>query len=235
VVPVEAGVAAWARVEMVVMARLGEVLARCGPGAMVAVDVPIGLAAVGARACDRLVRAELVRLGGSGSSVFAAPARGAVGARSQAEATHLSRAAGGPGVSVQVFNIFAKIREADEVMTPPLQARVFETHPETTLAALAKRHGAAALGRKRTTEGRTARVGLLRQAGVTRAADLMAQAVGMSTRSVVAAPDDALDAIASALVALARAGVQAGGRDPARVWGDGAVDARGLAMAIWTL
>jgi predicted RNase H-like nuclease len=207
---------------MVVLPRLTDVLAHCGPDAIIAVDVPIGLAADGVRACDRLVRAELVRLGGTGSSVFAAPARGAVGAGSQAEATRLSRASGGPGVSVQAFNICAKIREADELLTPSLQARVCETHPETTFAPLAG---------KRTADGRLARVALLRDAGVTSVTEVVERASRMSTRPVVVAPDDALDAIACVLVALARAS----GDGSARVWTDGAVDARGLSMAIWTL
>jgi predicted RNase H-like nuclease len=216
---------------MVVLPRLTDVLAHCGPDAIIAVDVPIGLAADGVRACDRLVRAELVRLGGTGSSVFAAPARGAVGAGSQAEATRLSRASGGPGVSVQAFNICAKIREADELLTPSLQARVCETHPETTFAVLARRSGLGPLAGKRTADGRLARVALLRDAGVTSVTEVVERASRMSTRPVVVAPDDALDAIACVLVALARAS----GDGSARVWTDGAVDARGLSMAIWTL
>ncbi len=39
-------------------------------------------------------------------------------------------------VSKQCFNLFTKIREVDAIVTPELQARVFEVHPELAFWAL---------------------------------------------------------------------------------------------------
>jgi predicted RNase H-like nuclease len=147
-----------------VVVSFAEVIARLPPETVIALDMPIGLAAVhaaGGRDCDRLAR----RLLGPrrGASVFSPPPRGALGVRSLDEA----RARGWPA-TLQALNILPKIEAVDATMSPELQARVFETHPE--LAFLELNRGRA-LGRgKRTADGRAARWALLEEAGVVRPA-----------------------------------------------------------------
>jgi predicted RNase H-like nuclease len=127
---------------------------------VVAVDIPIGLAdryEVGGRECDRLARARLGR--GRGTSVFPAPPRPALAARTLAAA----RALGWPATK-QGLNIAEKIEQVDRVMTPSLQARVVEVHPELSFAAM--NGDCPVLEPKRSPSGSKRRRALLRRAGV---------------------------------------------------------------------
>jgi len=104
----------------------------------IAVDMPIGLperTKPGGRDADIEARAVL---GGRQSAIFAVPARAAVMANDYSEACALAMATSTPPrkVSKQAFNLFAKIRELDRLMTPDLQNRVFEVHPEVAFWAL---------------------------------------------------------------------------------------------------
>ncbi len=105
---------------------------------IVAIDIPIGVpgrAIKGGRTCDNETRA---RLGGRQSSVFAVPSRAALAERDyrRACAVNLEHSDPPRKVSKQCFNLFPKIREVDAVMTPDLQDRVFEVHPELAFWAL---------------------------------------------------------------------------------------------------
>jgi predicted RNase H-like nuclease len=126
------------------------------PGAtIIAIDIPIGLEehyASGGRECDRLARARLGQP--RGTSVFPAPPRPAVFARSLPAA----RALGWPATK-QSLNIAEKIEQVDHAMTPALQERVFEVHPELTFAEL--NGGIAVLSKKRGRAGRDERWALL--------------------------------------------------------------------------
>jgi predicted RNase H-like nuclease len=70
------------------------------------------------------------------SSVFPPPARPLLGCCDYASANALSRRISGRGISRQTFNILDKIREADSAITPSLQQRVVESHPEVSFCAL---------------------------------------------------------------------------------------------------
>src|SRR5215831_17686008 len=116
-----------------VHARFGEVLAALPDDTVVAVDMPIRLVdehRPGGRDADRAARTEL---GAKRSSVFSAPPRCVLGARTLSEA----RRRGGR-LTLQTLNLLPRIElnllprieEVDRVMTPALQARVFEVHPE---------------------------------------------------------------------------------------------------------
>src|SRR5262249_56126001 len=97
--------------------RFNDVLCLEPAPAVIAVDMPIGLLAVpqqGGRDCDRQARR---LLGRRASSIFTPPPR------SLLEATHYAQVRG-HGLSVQAFNIMAKMREVDRVMTPALQPPV---------------------------------------------------------------------------------------------------------------
>jgi len=100
-------------------------------------DIPIGLPDSGARLCDREARK---RLGpGRGSSVFPAPIRCLLEARSYAEACDLRFEAEHKKISRQAWGILPKIREVDEALRadPALQQRVREVHPEISFLLLA--------------------------------------------------------------------------------------------------
>jgi predicted RNase H-like nuclease len=179
--------------------------------AAVAIDMPVGLPATAPRACDAEARR---LLGPRRSSVFPAPARAVLGARTFREAAERSRAATGRSLPVQAYNLVPKVAELDRAMRPDLQDRVVEAHPELAFTRLA---GAPAANAKRTPEGRAERLALLAAAGV---GDLT------RVRALGAAPDDILDAAVLALTARRVA------EGTAERLGDGEVDARGLRMEV---
>jgi predicted RNase H-like nuclease len=180
-----------------------------------AIDMPIGLPATGqsARACDSAARR---LLGPRRSSVFPTPARACLGATSYRDACERSFAAVGKQLSIQAFHLLPRVQEVDDAMTPDLQDRAVEAHPELAFARLA---GHPLCHPKRSPAGRDERRDVLAAAGLR---------VPVS-RLVGAAPDDVLDAVVLTLVA--RAVVE---RRAERL-GDRTRDARGLRMEIVTL
>ncbi|HSG81319.1 MAG TPA: DUF429 domain-containing protein [Gemmatimonadota bacterium] len=105
----------------------------------VGVDVPIGLpvlAIPGGRACDREARKMLGRK--RGSSVFAPPVRAALAADSYERAVALNRASSkhGIGISKQVYGLLPKLREVHDALSPDLQLRIREVHPELSFATM---------------------------------------------------------------------------------------------------
>jgi predicted RNase H-like nuclease len=118
------------REQAFVAKNIGGLLDHPSAPAIIAIDIPIGLPEDGAsRGCDLAARR---LLGPRAASVFLVPARGAFGAADYAAACAAARAASDPprAISKQMFHLFPKIRELDGLMTPALQARVFECHPE---------------------------------------------------------------------------------------------------------
>ena len=109
------------------------------------VDIPIGLLDSGPRACDIEARQ---LLGPRRSSVFPAPSRALLAATAYRGQC-----------SVQLWNILAKIREVDVAMTPRLQRRVREAHPECSFCLL---RGAPLPEPKKTARGLSMRKSLLR-------------------------------------------------------------------------
>jgi predicted RNase H-like nuclease len=188
------------------------VLAAVPPETVIAVDIPVGLAPTyvpGGRECDRLARKLLGRP--RGSSVFPAPPRSALGSRDLATA----RDRGWPA-TLQGLNLLPKIEEVDATMSPALQARVHEAHPE--LAFQEMNGGAPLLRGKRDPAGRAERRALLEQAGIT-----------VPPRPFAGeAADDLLDACAALWIAQ-RITRQEAIRVPERPLHD----ARGLRMEIW--
>ena len=108
-------------------------------------DIPIGLPQSGPRACD--VEARRL-IGPRRSSVFPAPPRRLLSA---------ARYAG--QCSVQLWNILPKIREVDSAITPRLQRRIREAHPECSFRLL---HGGPLPHAKKTPPGLALRRRLLR-------------------------------------------------------------------------
>ncbi|AWN16110.1 DUF429 domain-containing protein [Salinisphaera sp. LB1] len=109
---------------------------------IVAIDMPIGLAAAGKRACD--IEARRLLGAARGNSVFPTATRGAVyattaglalrDAHARASRINIDNDAG--GVSAQAFNLFGKIREVDALLAdqPALRTSVHEVHPELAFA-----------------------------------------------------------------------------------------------------
>ena len=177
----------------------------------VVIDIPIGLPDRGSRACDVEARALLGKP--RSSSVFPAPIRPMLRARSYEEASRIGNDVEGKGISKQTFAILAAIREADDLMTPALQDRLVEGHPEVSFAAMA---GAGIAEPKRTAEGRRIRVDLLSSHFPDLGARITELPPGLQA--------DAIDAYA--LLWSARR-LAAGRADR---MGDGSQDGRGLRM-----
>lgn len=202
-----------------VFERFEDVLA--SESQIIAVDMPIGLedspSGPGGRDCERETRA---MLGPRRSSVFSSPLRAALASDTYADAQARNRAAGGPGLSKQAFNLFPKLRDVDAVMRPDLEGVVFESHPELIIAALA---GAPARHSKKTAEGRSERLALLETHGLPRT---LFEPHPFARKQC--APDDLVDA---GLCALAARRIAAGTnlQLPANAPRDG----RGLRMAIF--
>jgi predicted RNase H-like nuclease len=122
--------------------------------------VPIGLPERGARDCD--VEARRL-LGVRASSVFPAPIRPMLAARSQAEASRVRTKVEQKGVSIQTWAIVPKIAEVDGFLraNPARAAIVREVHPEVSFFFL---NGERPMSwPKRKVDGRAERVSVLRR------------------------------------------------------------------------
>jgi predicted RNase H-like nuclease len=185
------------------------VLAALPDDTVVALDMPIGLLdehEPGGRDVDRVARVEL---GPKRNSVFSAPPRCALGSRTLGDARRH-----GARLTLQTLNLLPRIEDVDGVMTPGLQSRVFEVHPELSFAAMNGDDPVRAP--KRSATGAKERRALLQRAGVV-----------VPERPAGAALDDLLDACALAWSAH-RVARGAARRLPDRP----AHDARGLRMEL---
>ncbi len=126
------------------------------------IDMPIGLPDGGLRACDLQAREQLRP---HASRVFTGARRGLWDHASHAEANRALKARGEAGVSIQLWNLGPKILEVDAFMTPRLQSRIREAHPELVFLRL---NFGRPLPSKKTEEGLALRVSLLRQGAVYR-------------------------------------------------------------------
>ena len=194
-----------------------------GDVAAALVDMPIGLAENGRRACERLARE---RLGPRRASVFAAPRRPMLAFDAYADANAWGKAAGpsaGGGLSKQAWNLAPKIREIDNALSPADQTRFGEGHPELAFTRLSGRpcaHG------KKTAEGAAERRAALRRAGLVYTPLLKALRQDHPRRADFA-DDDFYDACVLLLAAQARLAGEA--------WrlSDDARDRKGFVMEIW--
>lgn len=121
----------------------------------IVIDVPIGLTERGPRECDKEARAALVP---RHNSVFPAPIRPMLKVGSYSEACRISAKAQNKRCSQQSYAIIPAIRQVDEVMTPWLQRRIREGHPEVSFMALT---GAPMRHSKRDPRGFAARIAAL--------------------------------------------------------------------------
>lgn len=156
------------------------------------VDIPMGLldgAVPGGRECDRAARGLLKQP--RSRSVFSPPARPALAATRYREALRLNRRTSEHrvGISRQCFGIFDKMLELDRFLTPSLQRRVVEVHPELSFWEL--NEGAPVVEPKKTPRGRKQRVRLLEKAWRGRLSEIVE-----ANRSSTVSRDDVIDAMA---------------------------------------
>jgi predicted RNase H-like nuclease len=202
--------------------------ARPAKGIIAVLDVPIGLSRQ-PRDCDLAARQHLKH---RRSSVFRPPCRETCKFAAHSEGSHdvrhraasaLNKRIMGRGISRQAFSIAQRIWEVDCCITPALQRRIREGHPELSFAVM---RGSAMRYNKRTPEGVRERLRYLRAAGVPQfnLVELRRQ-LGRGCVAV----DDVLDAAAMLWTAW-RVARGTAVRFPER---PSAPDARGLDMAIW--
>jgi len=190
---------------------------------VVGIDIPIGLPDTvprWGRSADREARDLLRPL--RHASVFTVPPRAVLQARSYEEANemHEAHSEGGIGMSRQAYGILPKIAEVDDLMTPRLQGRTLEVHPELSFMEL---NGATPLSLAKSKAGGVlARLRLLGDVGLTDGLEAVAGDLGRTRLS------DLLDAVAAAWTAVRVASHQA-----VRIPSVEEVDVRGLRMEMW--
>lgn len=123
---------------------------------LIVVDAPIGIMSGEPRTVDGAARCLLRH---RACCVFSSPYRSMLAARSHAEACEIREGIDGKRCTRQAFAIFAKIAEVDALMTPALQERVVEGHPEVTFAVM--QQGRPMDAKKKSRSGYTARLDAL--------------------------------------------------------------------------
>lgn len=163
-----------------------EVLSKTPDCKLVCVDIPIGLRdGSRPRECDVAAR-KLLR-GPRASSVFPAPIRPCLSANNYKTASKICFEHSGKKLNKQSFFLLEKIRQVDDLMTPTLQNRVREIHPEILFWAL---NGQKPIElNKKTVPGQALRHNLLQR--------IFTDIDSILVRAPVSgcAMDDALDAI----------------------------------------
>lgn len=193
---------------------------------VIAVDMPIGLPeriGPAGRGPERAVRP---LLGARQSSVFAVPSRAAVMANDYGEACAIAAATSDPPrkVAKQCFNLFPKIREIDRLVTPGLEDRVYEAHPELGFWRL---NGGRAMALPKKVKSQGSLSGIEERAALLAAHGFEPTFLDQALPRGVGR-DDLLDAAVLALTAtrIARGEGLSFPPEPER-------DGRGLRMAIW--
>lgn len=204
------------------LARIADIDLLAEKPRRIAIDMPIGFAAIagkGGRDCEKAAR---VLLPGKASSVFSLPCRAALAATDYREALALNRASGPDrvGLSKQGFHLFDKLRDLDAWITPQRQKRCIEAHPELAFALI--NGGKPVLSRKRKPEGRAERLRLLKRGAITVSRSMI------DARPRGCGIDDLLDALVLTRTAERhlRGDAVCLPEKPSR-------DARGLKMEIW--
>ena len=189
------------------------VLAGLDAETLIGIDMPIGLLddhVPAGRVADRAARSLLP---GKRSSVFPAPSRCCFGIRTLDQARERNCR-----INRQGINLLQKIEDVDARMSPVLQQRVYEVHPELSFAAM--NEDRPVLSGKTRPPGRADRRALLEREGIV---------IPDRPRPYAEVKeDDLLDACA-ALWSARRIGAGVASRVPEPP----PADARGLRMEIW--
>jgi predicted RNase H-like nuclease len=173
--------------------NFAEVLAKTRDCRLVCIDIPFGLSDTAEpRECD--VAARQLLGGRRASSVFPPPIRQCLWAKDPQTASNICLEHSGKKLNRQSFFIMPKIRDVDQVMTPELQRRVREIHPEISFWALNGKKPTQ--HNKKRLVGRNERIRLL--APIFPAVQKL---IAEARRPKQAAPDDILDALVAAWTA----------------------------------
>jgi predicted RNase H-like nuclease len=184
-----------------VFRSFAEILSSHENAKFIAVDIPIGLRDdARPRHCDIEARRLLAPM--RNSCVFPAPPRRLLNAPSYREACRWSLKWFGGQISQQSFAIYPKISEVDGLMSPRIQERVFEVHPEVCFWRL--NGGRALLTGKKTREGYEERRLLLNAVFGISLPDSWNWLSALPNRPAGASRDDLLDAAVAAHVARQR-------------------------------
>jgi predicted RNase H-like nuclease len=209
-----------------VFSSFADILAHEPCLSVIAVDMPIGLPdriGPGGRGPEKAARAHL---GMRQSSVFTVPSRGAVYAEDYPSACAVAQETSLPPkkVSKQCFHLFPKIREIDALMSPELETRVFEVHPELAFWRL---NGDREMDLPKKIKSRANAQGLDQRRDLLISKDLPRDFLDQ-TPPRGCGRDDLLDAAANSLIAerLLLGQAEPFPKDYQR-------DRRGLRMAIW--
>ncbi|MHA7775960.1 DUF429 domain-containing protein [Roseibium sp. M-1] len=193
---------------------------------IIAVDMPIGLPdriGPGGRGPEKAARKHL---GMRQSSVFTVPSRPAVYEDDYPRACETALSSSDPPkkVSKQCFFLFPKIREIDALMTPELETRVHEAHPELAFWRL---NGEAEMSLPKKVKSRANPEGLAQRRNLLVAKGLPQDFLDQPPPRGCGR-DDLLDAAANSLIAgrIFSGEAETFPRDFRR-------DERGLRMAIW--
>lgn len=146
-------------ISLEVIDSAAELFSRWPDLSLAVIDIPIGLTECKPRQADTLARRYL---GVRGCTVFPAPYRAMLSTAGQApeigqtEASRIRRSLDGKGCSRQTYMIFDKIKDVDTVITPSLQSKLIEGHPEVSFATM--QGGVATPNRKASVAGRSERL-----------------------------------------------------------------------------
>ena len=188
---------------------------------LVLIDIPIGLPYCEKRRCDIETRK---LLGRRASSVFPVPCRKALQAKTYSQACRINQQVMGVKLSIQTWNISAKIVEVDSFLrnNKMAQHRIRESHPELCFWALAGGHPMAYS--KKKPQGFSERYSILKKI-YPEAKAIVENALERFRRKDLAR-DDILDAIVLAVSArLPLTSIRSVPSNPPR-------DKKGLSMEI---
>lgn len=173
--------------------NFNEILPKTKQFELVCVDIPIGLSdSERPRECDLAAR-KILR-GKRASSVFPAPIRQCLQVKDYETASKISFERSGKRLNRQSFALLDKIRQVDDSMTPALQRRVREIHPEISFWALNDKK--AVQHKKRRLIGRKERMKLLAPIFTD-----LEKIVTEARKPKGVEPDDILDALMAAWTA----------------------------------
>ncbi|WP_417670109.1 DUF429 domain-containing protein [Roseibium sp.] len=212
--------------QVLIFAEFAEILQYVPQFHIVAVDMPIGLPDHIGREGRGAEQAVRKHLGERQSSVFAVPSRAAVYEQDYLEACRVAQETSCPPkkVSKQCYHLFPKIREIDGLMTPKLEDRIYEVHPELAFWRL---NGMKHMSLPKKVKSRANDPGLNERRDVLVACG-MDQAFLDQRPPRGAGRDDLLDAAANCLIAER---ILQGKAEPfPQAY---ACDGKGLRMAIW--
>ena len=181
-----------------IVGTIEELVKMAGNSDRIFIDIPIGLPNDGEeRDCDLAARRILGRP--RASSVFRAPVRTVLDARTYEEGKQASWNVTGKKISKQTFAIVPKIKEVDTLLQdrPSVRGIIREVHPEICFWALAGQKPMTNSKKKR--EGFSERISVLKSVRPS-VEEEVKQIMGRFKRKDVA-KDDILDALVAAITA----------------------------------